>query len=134
MPREVVERYQRWLEYERDAHEKVVRSLETVPPDRRSGPEYRRAVSILAHVAAARRLWLGRLGVTPMPSGPLFPEGAELAQVADGLRSVGELWADYLARLGDDDIARTFEYQSLDAGRFRNRVEDILAQLSGHSC
>ena len=26
-----------------------------------------------------------------------------------------------------------FEYQSLDAGRFRNRIEDILAQLYGHS-
>ena len=28
---------------------------------------------------------------------------------------------------------RVFEYQSLDAGRFCNCIEDILAQLFGHS-
>ena len=28
---------------------------------------------------------------------------------------------------------RELEYQSLDAGRFRNRIEDILTQLFGHS-
>jgi uncharacterized damage-inducible protein DinB len=33
----------------------------------------------------------------------------------------------------DDELTREFEYQSLDAGRFRNRIEDILAQLFGHS-
>jgi uncharacterized damage-inducible protein DinB len=26
-----------------------------------------------------------------------------------------------------------FEYQSLDAGRFRNTIADVLAQLYGHS-
>ncbi|HEY7544618.1 MAG TPA: DinB family protein [Blastocatellia bacterium] len=29
--------------------------------------------------------------------------------------------------------ARVFEYSSLDGGRFRNSVEDILTQLFGHS-
>ena len=43
------------------------------------------------------------------------------------------IWSDYLARLDDTALGQEFEYQSLDAGRFRNRVEDILAQLFGHS-
>ena len=42
-------------------------------------------------------------------------------------------WADYLARLEDTELGRVVEYQSYDAGRFRNRVEDILTQLFGHS-
>ena len=37
MARELAGRFQRWFEYERDAHAKVLRSLESVPPGRRSG-------------------------------------------------------------------------------------------------
>jgi len=133
MSREVVERYRRWLAYESDAHAKVIRSLETVPADRRDAPEFRRAVGLLGHLAAARRVWLGRLGVAPPFQGAFFPEGADLAQVVDDLRAAEQGWTEYLGRLSDADLARTFEYQSLDAGRFRNRVEDILAQLFGHS-
>ena len=38
-----------------------------------------------------------------------------------------------LASLDDTAIDQELEYQSLDAGRFRSRIEDILAQLFGHS-
>jgi uncharacterized damage-inducible protein DinB len=133
MPDELIQRFRRWLEYERDAHAKVVRSLESVPADRRDSPEYRKATSILAHVATARRVWLGRLGVIPLAPGSLFPEGKPLADVVDELRIVQDQWTEYLNRLTDEEIGHTVEYQSLDAGRFRNRIEDILAQLFGHS-
>ena len=133
MSREFVGRFERWLSYERDAHEKVIRSLESVPADRRACPEFERAVAILSHVAAARRLWLVRLGVLPGPQGPLSPERLSLAEAADLLQSVHGPWTEYLARLTDEEIGREVEYQSLDAGRFRSRVEDILAQLFGHS-
>ena len=65
MADELVARFRRWFEYEMDAHAKVVASLGTVPADRRAGPEYRKAVGLLAHVVAARRVWLGRFGVLP---------------------------------------------------------------------
>jgi uncharacterized damage-inducible protein DinB len=133
MSNAIAERFRRWFDYEQDAHAKVVRSLETVPADRRSAPEYRRAVSILAHIAAARRVWLYRLGITPDAPTSLFPSNPALADVVAELRRVQGIWADYLARATDEEIGRTFEYQSFDAGRFRNRVEDILAQLFGHS-
>ena len=42
-------------------------------------------------------------------------------------------WVDYLAHANDNELDREIEYQSLDAGRFRNRVEDIMAELIGHS-
>ena len=63
----------------------------------------------------------------------MFPDKAELAEVSSDLRSVQELWSRYLASLTDEELARTIEYKSLDAGRFRNRMEDILTQLFGHS-
>ena len=133
MSREFVGRFERWFEYERDAHEKVLRSLESVPVDRRTCPEFEKAVAVLAHVAAARRLWLVRLGILPGPQGTLSPEGLTLAEAAELLESVHGPWAEYLARLTDEELGREVEYQSLDAGRFRSRVEDILAQLFGHS-
>jgi uncharacterized damage-inducible protein DinB len=133
MSREKLEQYRRWFTYERDAHAKVIRSLESVPEERRSAPEFRRAVALLGHIAAARRAWLGRLGVIPAATGTLFPAEAELTQVVHELKAVEAIWAEYLERLKGEELARTFEYQSLDAGRFRNQVEDIFAQLSGHS-
>ena len=133
MQRALARRFQRWFEYERDAHAKVLRSLQTVPADRRACPEFQRAVSILAHVAGARKVWLVRLGLAEGQTS-LAPKGVTLAEVVETLDAVHPLWAEYLARLTDEDLEREFEYQSLDAGRFRNRVEDVLAQLFGHSC
>ena len=133
MSQTTADRYRRWFEYERDAHDKVIRSLESVPADRRASPEYRRALSTLGHLAAARLMWLYRLGQTTDRPGSFFPENVELADVAATLRDVQDRWAAFLARITDAEIDRVFEYQSLDAGRFRNRIEDILTQLYGHS-
>jgi uncharacterized damage-inducible protein DinB len=129
----VADRFRKWFAYEQDAHAKVVRSLESVPANRRDSPEYQKAVAWLAHLVMARKTWLGRLGVIPLPSGAMIPEKAELGEVLAGLQSVQEHWSHYLAGLSDDDLGKTIEYKSLDAGRFRNRLEDILTQLFGHS-
>jgi len=129
----LVAQYRRWFEYEKDAHAKVVRSLETVPVERRGTVEFRRAVTILAHLAAARRAWLYRLGVISEMPKSFFPEDVDLAAAAREIQTIQEHWDAFLGRLTDEELARTFEYKSLDAGRFRNRIEDILAQLFGHS-
>lgn len=128
----LIGRYRHWFEYEKDAHAKVLRSLESVPAERRSSPEFQRALQILGHMAAARRIWLSRLGVVPAPA-MLFPTNVTLDQVAAELQSVHDLWTTYLRGLDDTAIAEPREYQSLDAGRFRNSVEEILTQLFGHS-
>jgi len=133
MSSQAVARYRRWFEYEKDAHAKVIRALETVPVDRRSAPEFRRAVTLLAHIAAARRVWLFRFGVLPNGPAAFFPDDISLAQAALDLQDIQAHWDAYLSRLSDDELGRVFEYQSLDAGRFRNRIEEILDQLFGHS-
>ena len=129
----MIDRFRRWFEYEKDAHAKVFSSFETVPPEGRTTPEFRRAVNIMAHVVAARRNWLSRLGVVETAAGPLFPDDQDVASLSTQWREVQALWSQYLAGLDDTALARECEYQSLDAGRFRNRVEDTLAQLFGHS-
>ncbi len=133
MATDVIDRYKRWFEYEQDAHAKVLASFETVPPDRRESSEFRRAVAIFAHIVAARRVWLARLGVIEAAPGGLFPDQPDVAQVAEMWREVQGLWRGFLAGADDAALARVLEYQSFDAGRFRNCVEDILAQLFGHS-
>jgi len=128
----IIERYRRWFEYEKDAHAKVLASFETVPVDRRSCAEYRKAVAIMAHIVGARRIWLYRMGaIATAPA--LFPENPELTKVVDDWRETQALWEKFLASQTDQEIEQTFEYKSLDAGRFRNRIEDILTQLFGHS-
>lgn len=127
------DQYRRWFEYEVDAHAKVLASLESVPADRRDGPEFARATQILAHLIAAREMWLYRFGVLPTPPANLFPGSADLSQLEGHWETVCDKWTDYLGRLTDADLDRVFEYTSFDGGRFRNRVGDVLTQLFGHS-
>jgi uncharacterized damage-inducible protein DinB len=133
MSTNLASQFRRWLEYEKDAHARVVESLRSVPVDRQGIAEYQKAVALLGHIAAARGVWLYRLGIAPKAPAQLFPEKPELAVVVADLRSIEAAWSEYLDKAQDADLSRTFEYQSLDAGRFRNRVEEILAQLFGHS-
>jgi uncharacterized damage-inducible protein DinB len=133
MATNLIDRFRRWFEYETDAHAKVLASLETVPAGRRGSPEYRKAVALLAHIVAARRVWLGRMGVIPPSSGPLFPDESDAGKVAAEWKSVQELWSRRLAAADEGELARVFLYQSFDAGRFRNSVEEIFTQLFGHS-
>jgi uncharacterized damage-inducible protein DinB len=134
MAGELLERFRQWFDYEQDAHAKVLASFDTVPPERRDTQEFRKAVSLLGHIVAARRVWLFRLGVIPT-AGALFldDQNPDVTRVASEWAEVRQHWAHYLASIDDAELNRVFEYQSFDAGRFRNRVEEILAQLFGHS-
>jgi uncharacterized damage-inducible protein DinB len=136
MSENMIGNYRRWLEYEDDAHAKVLASFETVPDDRRGSPGFRRAVTLMAHVVIARRMWLARLGVIPTPTtgvSSFFPEDAEVAKVAADWDEVRRFWSEYLAGLDDEALDRELEYRALDGSRFRSRVGDIFAQLFGHS-
>jgi len=126
-------RYRRWFEYEGDAHDKVIASLNSVPADQRKTPAFQKAVDLLAHIVGGRRIWLYRFGRPSDGPPALFPTGASLDEVIASLQTTQARWVEYLATLTDAELARVFEYQSIDGGRFRNRVEDILTQLFGHS-
>lgn len=128
-----VANYRRWFDYEKDAHGKVMASLATVPEANRAGPEFQRAVSILGHMVAARRVWLYRFGAIAEPPKEFFPQSLTIADITTQVGEMHQLWDEYFFRLDEAGLNKTFEYQSYDAGRFRNTIADILTQLFGHS-
>ncbi len=129
----LADRYRLWFEYEKDSHAKVLASLRAVPSTSRQAPAFQKAVTLLAHIAAARQLWLYRFGVAPQGPAELFPANVTLEDAAAGIDAMQAAWAEYFERLDSRELRRTFEYQSLDGPRFRNQVGDILTQLFGHS-
>jgi uncharacterized damage-inducible protein DinB len=134
----MADRFRRWFEYEKDSHAKVLASLQAVPMHLRDSDEYRKAVSLLAHIVLARWLWLVRLGVAPLEKAPrepeaFFPRDVTVGDLPGKLAEMEETWEVYLARLDDAELARVFEYRALDGAGFRNTIDDILSQLFGHS-
>jgi uncharacterized damage-inducible protein DinB len=126
-------RFRRWFEYERDMHRKTLDSLLTVPAENQPRPEFRKALSLMGHIAAARQIWLSRIEPRHPKPAMLFPEAVSLQVVAADWTFTESDWAEYFAACDDNELGREVEYRSTDGGKFRSRVEDILAQLFTHS-
>lgn len=126
------DRYRRWFEYECDSNAKVLASMQAVPGELRASEPFQKAVNLMAHLMAARQMWLFRLGVGEKPV-ELFPPHTDLSELSALVDSMESAWKSYLAQLQDAEIARVFEYQSYEGERFRNTIDDILTQLFGHS-
>ncbi len=129
----MVERFKRWLEYEKDSHEKVLRSLQTVPDHKQSEIPFQKAVDLFAHLVAARRLWLFRLDVFDTAPDDLFPANVRLESLESAVSGTHMAWSDYLDSLSEAELERDFEYTSYEGDRCRNTIVDILTQLFGHS-
>jgi uncharacterized damage-inducible protein DinB len=129
----LVEQYRRWFEYEKDSHRKVLGSLATVPEDRRGSEPFRKALNIMGHVIAARRMWLHRFGASTHKPARLFPTDVTLEDLPIQLEAMERDWSDYLGRLRESELGRAFEYRSTEGGSFRSLVADVLTQLFGHS-
>ena len=70
----MIDRYRRWFDYEKDSHAKTLASLYAVPAKLRDGEAFRKAVYLMGHIVAARRMWLFRFGVAGQ-NVELFPRG-----------------------------------------------------------
>ena len=128
----LADRFRRWYEYERDCNAKSLEMLASVPAERRSAPEFQKAVDRMGHLVAARRRWLHRLGHWPeLPA--VFPQGTTLADLPKLVADTEAAWVAYLARLDDRELARTLEWQMPDGRRYRWDVEGILTQTFGHA-
>jgi uncharacterized damage-inducible protein DinB len=132
MTHSLTDNYRRWFDYEKDSHAKVLSSLATVPAEARSSESFQKAVDLLAHIAAARRMWLFRFGVAG-DNADLFPRKVAWQDLPELIGKMEAAWSDYLSSLDDAELGRVFEYTSYEGARFRGRVEDILTQLFGHS-
>ena len=132
MTQSLADQYRRWFDYERDSHAKVMASLEAVNDQLGASPLFQKALNLMAHLVAARRMWLFRFGVTSEKV-ELFPGGVSLSELRADLTAMEAAWSGYLGTLNDTELKRVFEYQSYEGPRFSNTIEDILTQLFGHS-
>jgi uncharacterized damage-inducible protein DinB len=129
----LISRYRRWFDYEKDSHRKTLDSLKAVSEAQRESEEFRKAVYLMGHIVAARRMWLFRFGVVK-DKVELFPGETRLNELPAQVEEMETLWSQYLSQLNDAELAHVFEYQSYEGPRFRNTIEEILTQLFGHSC
>ncbi|HWN11255.1 MAG TPA: DinB family protein [Pyrinomonadaceae bacterium] len=128
----MIDRYRRWFDYERDSHAKTLASLDAVPANLRESEPFGKAVYLMGHIVAARRMWLFRLGFLKEDT-DLFTRQISLAELPAQISGMETAWSQYLDQLNEDDLLRVFEYRSYEGQRFRNTIEDILTQLFGHS-
>jgi len=130
----MLDQYRRWLDYERDAFAKALASLETVPHQARSSPDYQKAIDILAHLIGARRLWLARLEGSTLSMDKLFPKRADPGSLGPDARRTFDAWRAKLAELdGDDALRKRFGYTATEGGRWTTALDDVLTQLFTHS-
>ncbi len=126
------EKYRRWFEYEQDSNAKVLASLQAVPETLRVLPDFQKTVNLMAHLVAARNMWLYRLGHGTQPP-DLFPDATPITDLPKLIAAMESAWGSYFENLTDAELERSFDYQSYDGPRFRNTIEDVLTQLYGHS-
>jgi uncharacterized damage-inducible protein DinB len=125
--------YRRWFEYEKHSHRQVLASLQSIPVDHRGAEPFRKAVDLIGHLIAARRMWLHRLGASKKHTSTLFPSDVAFDDLPGELESMEHDWSEYLQGLDEQELNRVVAYQSVEGGWFRNVVTDILTQLYGHS-
>jgi uncharacterized damage-inducible protein DinB len=133
MATNMIDRFRRWFEYEKEVHTKTLLSFQTVPETETSSPSFQKAVSLFAHIVAARKLWMFRFGVSSEAVTDIFPQNVSLENLSMLADEMHKMWDLYLARVDEQELERVFEYQSLDGAKFQNRIEDIFTQLFGHS-
>jgi uncharacterized damage-inducible protein DinB len=126
------DRFRSWYVFEQACNAKALEMLNSVPDERRSEAKYQKALDKMAHLVAARRRWLYRLGEWPEQSPP-FPEGTALESLPGMVAEIERAWSDYLAKLTDIDLASPVEYTFTDGRRLRWHVEGILTQMHGHA-
>ena len=132
IPLSFVERFRNWYEYERDCNAKSLKMLQSVPAGARASPPFTRAVGKLAHLVAARHMWLFRLGVVTDHPESWFPP-MTLEQLPAAVAAIEQRWTAYLACLTDADLSAVFNYTGSDGRRYRWRLLDLLTQVFGHA-
>jgi uncharacterized damage-inducible protein DinB len=128
----LADRFRRWYDYEIDCNAKTLTMLASVPQAARAAPEFAKAAGKMAHLVAARKRWLCRLGHWPQMA-ELFPSGTDLEALGEEIKAIQTAWLLYLNPLNEAELARVVEWVAPDGKRFRWDVEGILTQTHGHA-
>lgn len=129
----LIEQYRRWFQFEKDAHRQVLASLDTVPEANRGSEPYRKALNLMGHLVAARRMWLHRFEPSHERPAAIFPTDVDRADLPAAFESMERDWDDYLARLTEGELERVLVYQTSEGDWYSQPIVDSLTQLYGHS-
>ena len=122
---ELLRRHRRLFAYEDWANREALASLAA------ASPPPARSVKLLAHVAGASRLWLGRLRRAERPAA-VWPD-LSLGECRTALEDLGRLWTAYLQELTPAGLEETVSYVNSKGEPWTSTVEDILTHVVLHS-
>ncbi|MBD2871145.1 DinB family protein [Paenibacillus arenilitoris] len=88
-------------------------------------------LSLLGHIAAAEKVWLGRINGSEGAPYPVWPE-IGLAECERLLAENKQGYDDLLGRLTDERLTETIEYRTSMGTEFRTSVIDILTHVFLH--
>ena len=117
-------RYRRRFRFDDWANQAVLRALLEHPPQ----PPI--TIRWMAHILAARWLWLERL-TGHAQSHPVWPEWS-LEACSSHCLTLGTAWSDYLDSLDAASLLLDVSYRNSKGQSFRSRVDDILDHVLLH--
>ena len=127
-------RFRNWYDHERDCNAKTLKMLNSVPGEKRTLPEFQRALDLLGHLVKARQMWLYRLAAWPEYPGGWDSTGKSLDQFPDLLAAIEAAWTEYLSKIDDGLLARKLTWKTMDGKQFLQwPIENILYQVSCHA-
>jgi len=126
-------RYRELYRYEIDCNDKMLGMLESVPEANREDPRFQRAVMLAGHLAACRENWLDHMDGESGHQVAWFDDRCEFSTLRPRFAAIERRWTDYLARLGEDQLARDFDFPVEEGERFSLRTEVQVEQLVGHA-
>jgi uncharacterized damage-inducible protein DinB len=129
----LIDSFRRWFEYEKDSHRAVLTSLDTVPESGRTSEPYQKALNLLSHIVAARRVWMHRIDAAIERPAEIFPKGVKRDDLPQQLETMDRDWTGYLGRLTDSELERVITYANSEGLWFRSVIADVLIHVHGHS-
>ena len=130
----MITRYCELYDYERDANDKMLTMLESVPDAARTDPRFQRALGIAGHLAACRENWLTWMAGEDRPIEQWFETDTTLESLRPRFTALEERWVAYLAPLTAEDLDATFSFTEADGNTYRVVRGGQLTQLEGHAC
>jgi len=121
----ILTQFERLFQYDNWANREVLRSLQGMPEPSA------RAVKLLAHILSAERLWWERMQARPQTH-PVWPQFT-LAQCGTEIAELSGMWKQYLAPMGEPDLALPVNYKNTKAETFTSQRQDILMHVVMHS-
>lgn len=128
----LIDHFKTILVYETWANRAALASIETVPPQARSGILFSRALQVMAHNQLARRAWLARLQGRTETIADWFP-GWTVAEIAAAASQLDTQWSAYINGLSEADLAKITSYRSSEGTEYTSTVHEVFTHVANHS-